>query len=88
MDKLLKELYYMLEENVDRDFERDPEYKRCAEEADKLWDAIAADLGTGGNARLNDLVNAQAKEDQFWRFAVFCRTLAFGMTLGGLSAGR
>lgn len=47
MDKLLKEIYYIIEENLDPAFRADPQYKRCSDEAERFWDQIAADLGQG-----------------------------------------
>ena len=84
MTEIIKELYYYLQENTEADFLKDPEYLRQAKEADRLWDAIAADLGEGGNGRLNELINAEYGKDNFWQFALFRRTLAVGISLGRL----
>ena len=84
MTEIIKELYYYLQENTEADFLKDPEYLRQAKEADRLWDAIAADLGEGGNGRLNELINAEYGKDNFWQFALFRRALAVGISLGRL----
>lgn len=84
MDELLNEIYHIVEENLDSAFQADPQYKRCSDKVEQLWDQIAADLGQGGNARLNDFMNAWADEDDFWRLAMFRRALALGITLGRL----
>ena len=84
MDKLIDQLYYMVQETTPLTYRTDPEYKRLSDETDRLWAEIAADLGQGGNARLNALANAQAEEERPWRLSVFRRTLALGITLGRL----
>lgn len=84
MNTWLKELYYYLQENLEPDFLRDPEFLARQEESARLWDAIAADLGEGGTRRLNDLLNAELGEEEFWQFALFRRTLAVGISLGRL----
>lgn len=84
MNKVIKELYYYLQENTKPDFLQDPEYLQQVKEADRLWDTIAADLGEGGNGRLNELVNAEYGKEGFWQFALFRRTLAVGISLGRL----
>ena len=84
MNEIIKELYYYLQENTKPDFLQDPEYLRQVKEADRLWDAIAADLGEGGNGRLNELSTAESAREDFWQFALFRRTLAVGISLGRL----
>lgn len=84
MNDLLEEIYHIVEENLDSAFQADPQYKRRSDKVEQLWDQIAADLGQGGNARLNDFMNAWADEDDFWRQAMFRRALALGITLGQL----
>lgn len=84
MNDLLEEIYHIVEENLDSAFQADPQYKRRSDKVEQLWDQIAADLGQGGNARLNDFMNAWADEDDFWRQAMFRRALALGITLGRL----
>lgn len=84
MNEVIKELYYYLQENIEPDFLKDPEYLQQVKEADRLWDAIAADLGEGGNGRLNDLISAEYGKEGFWQFALFRRALAVGISLGRL----
>lgn len=84
MDELLNEIYHIVEENLDPAFRADPQYKCCSDKVERLWDQIAADLGQGGNTRLNDFMNAWADEDDFWRQAMFRQTLELGITLGRL----
>ena len=67
MDELLNEIYHIVEENLDPAFRADPQYKCCSDKVERLWDQIAANLGQGGNTRLNDFMNAWADEDDFWR---------------------
>lgn len=84
MNTLLKEVYHYLQENTEPDFLNDPEYNRCRNESAQIWDAIAADLGDGGNGRLDDLLSAEQGKEEFWRFALFRRALALGISLGRL----
>lgn len=84
MNKIIKELYYHLQENIEPDFLKDPEFLRQKEESDRLWDAIAADLGEGGSGRLDDLMGAEHGVEGFWQFALFRRALALGISLGRL----
>lgn len=84
MNKIIKELYYHLQENIEPDFIHDPEFVRCRAEGEQLWNAIAADLSEEGGTRLDALFSAEQGKEEFWRFALFCRALALGISLGRL----
>ena len=85
MKNLLKELYYIIAENLNTDFLCDPSYLRCKEESARLEDELIRDLGESGLARLSDYRNAESAEAEFWDFAKFRATLALGIELGRLT---
>lgn len=84
MNEIIKELYYYLQESTAPDFLHKPEFVRCKNESTRLWDALAAELGEEGAARLDALFGAEQEKEEFWRFALFRRTLALGISLGRL----
>lgn len=84
MSNFIKELCFLLEENLQPTFFRDPDYLRARTEAAQLCDEIAAALGPDGPERLDALMSAEAKADEFWKLALFRRTLALGLELGRL----
>ena len=86
MSDFIKELCFLLEENLQPTFFRDPNYLRARAEATRLWDEIAAQLGPEGQTRLDALMGAETEMDEFWKLALFRRTLALGLELGGLPA--
>lgn len=85
MKNLLKELYFMIAENLNTDFMCDPNYLRCREESAQIEDELIRDLDESGLARLNDYRNAESAEAEFWDFAKFRATLALGIQLGRLT---
>lgn len=86
MKNLLKELYYMVSENLTTDFLCDPSYLRCEKESAQLEDELIRALGESGFARWNDYRNAESAEAEFWDFAKFRAALALGIQLGRLTA--
>lgn len=85
MTDLIEQIYLYLQENLNPDFEGDPEYRRLQEKDTKLTDALAAELGEGGKQRLEELWSVQGDLDHFWGLLLFRRTLALGMALGRLA---